>query len=142
MLGIVTNGIGMYDTWLLIATHLNLGIVLVYSAGLSQATGSAIAIALLTFFIAVWWVLDLGVLEHYTRFLYTPYIVFSVAFIGILVKNFDAENPTMIFITMLLIATIAMLTLKILIGVRNHKKDSGFPKCEEKMETETVIVYN
>ena len=141
MLGLVTNGIGMYTSWLVVATHLNLGRVLLERAGLMLGISGSITFSLLTFLLALWFVLDLGVLEKYTRFLYTPYIVFSVALSGISVQNFDAESPTQIYIVMLLITSLAMLALKILLAIRNQNKDPAFPLCKEKMETETVIAY-
>ena len=131
----------MYTAWLLVATHLNLAMVLSYRAGLGQTIGSAITLAILMFFLSLWFVLELGVFEKYLRFLYSPGIVFTVALSGIISRNFDAGNPTMIFLAALLFIVLAMFLLKIILASIYEETRPAFPKMGMFEKQKPAFIY-
>ena len=65
--GIVHNGLGMYATWVTIATLLNLAMILTYedAIGLDQHIASSISLAALAFEIVVFAYVDNILLEKY-----------------------------------------------------------------------------
>ena len=140
-IGLGTNALGMYAAWLLVATHVNLAQVLSYRTGLGQTIGSAITLAILMFFLALWFVLELGVFEKYLRFVYTPGIVFTVALSGIIDQNFDGNNPTMIFVAALLFVVIAMFLLKITLALMYERSRPAFPKVGMYSKPKPVFMY-
>jgi len=86
------NGQGVYTTWTVIASLLNLSHCLRYVAKLEMETVSTIALSTLLAHIIVFFILENTILDNYIRFLMTPYLVVIWASIGVLTKINTKEN--------------------------------------------------
>ena len=70
------NGQGLYTTWTVIASLINLSTCLKYVAGMDgemEETVSGIALGTLLTIVLVYFVLENTVLDNYVRLLLTPY---------------------------------------------------------------------
>eukprot|EP01084_Bolivina_argentea_P200630 343062_1 len=88
LIALVLNGIAMYTQWLVIASCLDLGVILCFKAGVANETASFVSLGVLCPFLFVYWILDLSRNMRYVlRFTYTPYIVAIIAFCGMITKH-------------------------------------------------------
>ncbi|XP_050404213.1 uncharacterized protein LOC126820357 [Patella vulgata] len=101
---IVQNGLAIYATWTSIASLINLGTVIAYATDppVGREIASSIALGLLTAEFVAFVSTDLSVLNKYTRYVFTPYVVLIVACVGIIAKNWDPTNPNSIFTVVIL----------------------------------------
>ncbi|KAL8564704.1 hypothetical protein ACOMHN_004197 [Nucella lapillus] len=120
--GFVQNGLGIYATWTSIATLLNLAMVITYSDGseVSVSTASTIALGILSGEIVVFVTTDLLVLDRYSRYTFTPYIVVVVALIGSISKNWESGATNSVFTAVLLALGSVALLLKVVLSVYRH----------------------
>lgn len=132
--GLVHNGLGIYATWTSIATLLNLAIVITYSKGsdVSVSMASTVALGVLTAEIVAFVSTDLLLLDHYSRYTITPYIVFIVALAGSISRNWKTRATNSIFTAVLLgvgsLALLAKLTLTVYRHMtRPHYKSNVTP---------------
>ncbi|OWF39584.1 uncharacterized protein LOC110464883 [Mizuhopecten yessoensis] len=118
------NGIAFYVTWVTVATHLNVAMVMHYSAGVANDISCTIALGMLTFFVMLWFVTENVLLDAYTRYLFSPYIVLVVALIGSIAKNFDLElrYRNSILSVILLSMSGFFLFLKLIIIIVRHNR--------------------
>ena len=110
---LVQNGIMFYATWVTVATCLNLTIFIQYDLegnGSKTATG---ALCVLLFIIIAWFILENFVLESYTRFVFTEYIVLIVALSGIMKKNWTDGSGNQGFVLFLLIFSAVLLAVRL-----------------------------
>ncbi|ESO92064.1 hypothetical protein LOTGIDRAFT_121617, partial [Lottia gigantea] len=89
---IVHNAFGNYATWTTIATLLNVIMVMVYVAdpGVEIETAGTVALGILTAEIIIFAGTDLILLDKYSRYTFTPYLVVMVALGGSISKNYDS----------------------------------------------------
>jgi len=122
---LVLNGIPFYATWTVIATNLNIGVVLCYKQGLGNQTASLLMLSILTAIILCYWFLDFYKLRKYLQFTYSPYLVLIVAFCGVLTNDYTSK-ATFIFTLVLLVAASVAFVAKIIMGIalRNQPLDS------------------
>ncbi|XP_012735598.2 uncharacterized protein LOC105938417 [Fundulus heteroclitus] len=101
---LIQNGIAIYATWTTIASLVNLTIVLVYDANVSNTDGATISLSILTVAVVAWFVLENFVLDKHVRFILTIYPVVIWALTGVFTENYNAADPTRnnIFIAALL----------------------------------------
>jgi len=115
---IVLNGLGIYTTWTVIASLINLTVVIVYPAQVDAATACIISLTLLVIIHTTWFVLENFFLDKFVRYLLTPYLVVIWASIGIYSKKSDDPTvPQEIINYVLAIIIIASLTLVIRLGI-------------------------
>ena len=81
------NGQGIYATWTVIASLLNLSHCLHYIAEIEMETVSSIALGTLLAHIIVYFVIENTILDNYVRLLLTPY------FGKYLIYTFHIKNP-------------------------------------------------
>ena len=85
---LLLDGVACYAQWTLIASCLNIGVILRFKGGLTNETASLITLGLLTFLMITYWYFDFHQkFKKISRFVYTPYAVLSVAFCGIITKH-------------------------------------------------------
>ena len=127
MRGLVHNGLGIYATWCTIATMLNFNMVLLYRSAndIGLENSSTIALSILTIIIAVFVCTDLILLDRYSRYTFTPYIVLVVAFAGSVSKNYVEGRRNSIFTVVLLSVAIVMAIVKVVVSAVRHIKQSG-----------------
>ena len=115
----VLNGVPFYTTWCVVASHLNVGIVLCYKAGLTNTNASILMLSILTCIILFYWFLDFYRFRQYLRYTYSPYIVLIVAFSGILTNGgLNAEErPSSVFTLILLIIACLGTIAKVIMGI-------------------------
>ena len=121
---LVQNGIGIYSTWASIATLLNFGIVLVYLADVSMDTGCYIVLTILLAVFLLWAAFDIFIATKRLRYYFIPYIVLIVALSGIVDKQWVSSDVSgvVIFVTVILAVTIAVLLLKIFATIYNSRR--------------------
>jgi hypothetical protein len=84
---LVHNGLAFFLSWLTLATCLNFGSVLTYSANVNVTTSSAISIGLTFIIISVYLIIENIIAPRYFLNIFSPWFVFILATIGILIRN-------------------------------------------------------
>lgn len=127
----IQNGIGFYAAWVTVATLLNIAIVMTYGDGsditktyVRQDISSTVALGIVTIEILLWITLDLTILDKYTRYLFSPYITLTVAFAGIVQKNYNLDTAyrNSVFSAVLLAAAAVCLVAKVTTMLYRHFK--------------------
>lgn len=129
---LVQNGLAMYATWTTVATLLNVAMVMIYEGGVANELACTIILGVLSFVILLWFVLDNFVFDNYTRYTFTPNIVFVVALAGATSKNYNLktmETNSIFLVAMLSVASLLLL-LKLLILVYRHIRKPINPHVE------------
>lgn len=122
----VHNGLALYTTWTIIATLVNLDIVLVYISGGSNEVVSSAITGVLTAAIIVWLFLELTVLDKYTRWTITPGFVLVWALSAVFQKNYDiatGSTPAMLLIA--LVTACVALVGRLVTLVFYWRRDGG-----------------
>ena len=86
-IGLVHNGIGMYQSWLILATLESVAITMVSTWGADTHTAWHVCLGVLTLVLIVWVIVDNFVIYKRTKYIFTPYIVFLIGSIGIAVRK-------------------------------------------------------
>merc|ERR1719433_1918199 len=123
----VLNGIPFYATWCVVATHLNVGIVLSYKAGLTVSNASILMLCVLLCVILFYWFLDFYYLRSYLQYTYSPYIVLIVAFTGIVTNggvDSDDRASSPFALALLIIAGVGTVC-KVIMGICMRNKPNG-----------------
>ena len=89
---VVQNALGMFSAWVVFAGILNLTMALVYEWDMDQIDASTVALSSMGGIIIIYFIVDILVVEKDTRYILTPYIVFTVVMSAILVKEFDGGD--------------------------------------------------
>ena len=109
------NGHGIYCTWTIIASTLNLTIFLQYQEEYDKENSATINLSLLLILTVGWASLEILCLDTFVRFLITPYIVVIWALGGIIAKKNTDPNvsgQTKTFLLSLMGIGLAILTIK------------------------------
>jgi len=115
---VVLNGLGIYTTWTVIASLVNLTTALVYAGHVDQTTSCIISLSLLVIIHTTWFCLENFLFDSYTRYLVTPYLVVIWASSGIRAKKLsDPSVPQEIQDFVLAIIIIASLTFALRIAI-------------------------
>nr|KAG5693439.1 hypothetical protein BaRGS_022326 [Batillaria attramentaria] len=125
---LVHNGLGIYATWTSIASLLNMAMVIRYRSDpvISNTDACSVALGVLTAEILVFVATDLILLDRYSRYTITPYIVVVVALVGSMAKNWDAGARNSIFTAVLLGIGSAGLVLKLVMMIYRHVTRSKY----------------
>jgi len=108
---VILNGLGIYTTWTVIASLINLTTALVYAGEVDQREACLAALSLLVIFHCTWFVIENFVVDFYARYILTPYLVVIWASNGIRIKKMDDPLvPQDIKNYVLAILVIAILT--------------------------------
>lgn len=129
---LVQNGLAMYAAWTTVATLLNVAMVMIYKGGVANDLACTIILGVLSFVILLWFVLDNFAFDKYTRYTFTPNIVFVVALAGATSKNFnvDTMERNSIFLVSMLSTAAVLLLLKLLIMVYRYIRKPINPRVE------------
>lgn len=84
-----------------------------------QAAGT-VALGILTAEILVFVFTDLFLLDRYTRYTVTPYMVVVVALVGSIAKNWDPGASNSVFTAVLLAIGFAALIVKAVMSIYRH----------------------
>lgn len=108
---VILNGLGIYTTWTVIASLINMTTALVYAGEVDQREACLAALSLLVIFHCTWFVIENFVVDFYARYILTPYLVVIWASNGIRIKKMDDPLvPQDIKNYVLAILVIAILT--------------------------------
>jgi len=128
---VMMNGFGVYTTWTVIATLINVTIALVYKGEMDMTTTCMASLSLLVLAHSVWFVLENTVLDKYVRFLLTPYLVVIWAVNGIRVaiqEKGDIPAKLESFVVIILVVAVITLVVRVVLvlykclrGERNEK---------------------
>lgn len=113
----VQNGLGVYATWVTVATLLNFAMVLHYYAGVELMTSTTATLGILAFEIVVWFFLDNFVFEKACRYFFITYCVVIYALVGSVDKNWDSNSRNSIFTAVLIAVSGFALVVKILLVI-------------------------
>lgn len=127
---LMIDGWGVYTTWSLIASLINLTTALVYAAELDMTACCLAALSLLVIFHATWFVLENTVFDKYVRWNLTPYMVVIWASYGIrstysTPEKADVPSEIQDFVLAILIIASITLVLRfaiVIIRTINDKK--------------------
>lgn len=89
----VLNGLAFYGTWCTIASLLNLGIVLQYTANVDEMVVAWLCLGILTAELVAWFILETFVFDKHLRYCFSQYIILLVAFTGLLSKHYNSSAP-------------------------------------------------
>jgi len=120
------NGQAMYCTWTFFASLLNFCICLVYINGdASLKTAAEVNLSLVLVVVLGWAVIDIILLDKFTRYLVTPYMVVVWALSGVSSEQYNNEDihrSTKIFTGVLHAIAICLLLTKIATTIFRHLK--------------------
>ncbi|XP_033725752.1 uncharacterized protein LOC117315597 [Pecten maximus] len=135
------NGIAFYATWVTVATHLNVAMVMHYSGGVANDISCTTALGLLIFFVILWFLTETILLDVYTRYVFSPYIVLVIALSGSLAKNFDLDlrYRNSILSVLLLGMSGFFLLLKVIIILVRHNSTPLSPTVYTPTTSEKAI---
>ncbi|XP_025966308.2 uncharacterized protein LOC112989382 [Dromaius novaehollandiae] len=122
---LVQNGLVLYATWTIIATLLNLAVVLIYKWNVSNETATTASLCILALDLVIWFYVENLFLDKYVRYNLTVYPVVMLALTGSACKNFSLSSPTTngIFIVVLLAVTCVVFAVRLgLVVWRHHKQ--------------------
>ncbi|XP_060070133.1 uncharacterized protein LOC132550133 [Ylistrum balloti] len=118
------NGVAFYATWVTVATHLNVAMVMHYSGGVANDIACTTVLGMLLFFVISWFLSENILLDNYTRYMFSPYIVLVIALTGSIAENFDLElryRNSILSVTILCVSSI-FLFLKFIIILLRHNR--------------------
>ena len=104
------NPMAFYATWVTIATLLNLSIAMHYRGGVDSQDSVTVLFCVLAVEVIGWFVLDVFVIDRYTQYIFTPYVVVIIALFGSLDKNWKPNRRNQIFSATLL-GVVGVLTI-------------------------------
>ena len=117
---LVHNGIAFYATWVSIAWLLNVAIVGHYFGQLSLTDAGTLSLSLLLVEILVWFFLDIVLLDRFTRYIQSVYIVIFVATTAIVTEHWNRaeEDPRNHRFALALVLLVVLLqTAKIVLTI-------------------------
>ena len=131
---LVHNGIAFYATWVSIAWLLNVAIVGHYFGALSLTDAGTLSLSLLLVEILVWFFLDIVILDRFTRYIQSVYIVVFVATTAIVTEHWNRadEEPrnhqfALALVLLVVLLQIAKIVLTIIFAFVRKVK---FPKAK------------
>ena len=131
---LVHNGIAFYTTWISIAWLLNVAIVGHYFGALSLADAGTLLLSLLLVEILVWFFLDIVILDRFTRYIQSVYIVVFVATTAIITEHWnraDEEPRNHQFVLALVLLVVLLQIAKIVLTIIfAFVKKVKFPKAK------------
>ena len=89
---LVHNGIAFYATWVSIAWLINVAVVAHYFGPLSLPDAGTLSLSLLLLEILVWFFLDIVLLDRFTRYIQSVYIVLFVATTAIVTEHWNRAH--------------------------------------------------
>jgi len=108
------NGLAVYVAWTSIAFLIALDVALVYGAEASNSVVSSVLLGVLAAGIVLWLVLELTVLDKYTRYTVTPGFVFVWALAGVFDKSYHtAPDATPALMAVALAVASAALAVRL-----------------------------
>jgi len=122
----VLNGMGIYTTWTVIASLLNLGHALRYVSEVSMKDTSNVSLSLLLVLSVLYFLFENTTLDKKLRFLFTPYLVLIWALTAIVTKeagDFTILDQTKMFVASLLSISCVLAVLKIIMVIFRQKTD-------------------
>lgn len=126
---LVQNGIAVYATWLTVATHINFDLALHYNWGIEASMSDLTALIIILVLVISWFALDVVVLDRYTRYLITPYMVLVVAFSGVYDNQVDTtsfDRIEILIVTLLAVSSFGLLIKFMTMICRHFKNDDVF----------------
>jgi len=115
---LILNGLGLYTTWTIIASLINLATALTYYGEVDQKSACLTSLSLLVIIHVSWFVIENFFVDFYARYLLTPYLVVIWAANGIRVKkSADPNVPEVINQFVLAILIIAVITLIVRLAI-------------------------
>jgi len=122
----ILNGLGIYTTWTVIASLVNLTSALVYAGQVDQREAALAALSLLVIFHCTWFVVENFVVDFYARYILTPYLVVIWASNGIRAKKMDdpdvPQDVKNFVLAILIIGTLTFVVRLSLVIYRMVKK--------------------
>lgn len=104
----MVNGIGMYSSWIIVATIINLQIILVYFYNYSDVKSTFICLLIFLFIVLSIFLVDIFAMSESFRFSFSPYIVFSYAMIAIIDKNKNVITQSDVGLLTIVVAIICI----------------------------------
>ncbi|KAH9507419.1 hypothetical protein Btru_058039 [Bulinus truncatus] len=125
---LVHNGLGIQATWVTIATLLNIAMVMSYSGDklVSVDTAGTVVLSILSFELLSFAFADLFMLDRYSRYTITPYMVVIVALSGSVNKRYEDGERNSVFKAVLLAIAGALFVIKICVTLFKHFKKQRY----------------
>lgn len=123
---LIQNGIIFYNTWVLIATCINLVVTLQYRLDVSATSAASTALSILFGTIVFWFIAENFVFKEYTRFILAEYIVLIVALCGIIKAHWTGGggNQTLVLV-ILIVSSLLFIARIFLIYLQERKKPTA-----------------
>ncbi|XP_071849432.1 uncharacterized protein [Apostichopus japonicus] len=110
---LVQNGLAMYLSWLTVADMLVLNSFAVYTVGVPMTMSSCLTLTLLAVIVTVYFFLELTLWRKYVRYTFTTYPTVMWGLMAITVDKWDPQNPTSIYVLVLLLVVSVYFFAKI-----------------------------
>ncbi len=123
---IVLNGHALYAAWLLVASSLNFTIWLKKRLSLHiEGLATTISLILLTIGVFIYWILENFVYPSQMAYTWSPWLVWFIAFAGILSKHWRLLREgscNQIFVLLIMIFSIILFSVKIILFSMRYTK--------------------
>jgi hypothetical protein len=116
---IVLNGHAVYSAWLLVASSLNFTIWLKRKLALEvEGWATTISLILLAIGVCIYWVLENFVFPAQMAYTWSPWLVWFVAFTGILVKHrrlLREKSSNQIFVLCITLLSLILFVVRVVL---------------------------
>lgn len=125
---LVQNGVAFYCAWTIVASLLNLAIVLQYVNAENNVTCAWIALGILCGIELVVFILEVFVFDKYVRYVIAHYVTLVVALSGILSEHYEQGLDYIYFVITLLALTAVLGLARLAIAIyRGKTKPISYP---------------
>lgn len=135
---LLNNGIGIYETWVTIATQVNFAVALQYDYDISARTAAIVALSIVLAEMILWFIGEITILDRYIRYTLTVYPVVVWALAGIIANNYKEGETTSILAVVAICIAFCLLAARLVLVVACHLKR---PLYSASRSTVTVKVF-
>ncbi|KAL8570960.1 hypothetical protein ACOMHN_037820 [Nucella lapillus] len=114
------NSLALYGTWSALNAVLNMGSFLAYclTPPMDQDTTAVLCLAVTFMLLCIYLAKDVSKMELYSRFTYSPYVMFICTLAGILSKNWKPDQSTFVIVTAFTVLGVFGLFMKLLLSIK------------------------
>ena len=114
------SGMYFYNTWVDVATQINLALVLSYNSDVSPENSATIGLTILLVLTVAYFILEVTIGERYLRYVFSAYPVFIWACAGILANHWsrdDEGSRNKIYVLAFLVISAVFMVVKVVVSI-------------------------
>ncbi|XP_031570398.1 uncharacterized protein LOC116304756 [Actinia tenebrosa] len=115
---LIHNGLGLYCSWVAVASLLGINKALIYVHGFAKPTAGSIILGILAVELIVWFIVENTVFERVARYTVTIYPACIVALSGLVAKNRSSKQNYVFAIVLLCLVVVMFIARLVLVARR------------------------